>query len=298
MPLPQAVTIVEVGPRDGLQNEPEMIATADKLAFIKRLVAAGLRDIEVGSFVHPRVVPQLADAAELIAQLPQAPGVTFSALVPNLTGLLRAIDSGIRRIAVFTAASQTFARKNINMTIEKSLSTFATLVDAASSHGMTVRGYVSTCFVCPYEGPVDASRVLEVTRELLAMGIDQVAISDTVGAAVPTDVNATVGRVLEAVDADRLALHFHDTCGTALANVYAGLLLGIRTFDAAAGGVGGCPFAPGAAGNLATEDLVYLLQQMGIRTGVQLDGLVRAAQGLSAVLRRPLHSRQLGRRRP
>jgi len=290
--LPSRVSIVEVGPRDGLQNEPTAIPTDQKLSFVRGLIAAGLTDIEVTSFVHPKIVPQLADAADLVARLPQSANVTFSALVPNAQGLERALQSGIRRIAVFTAASETFTQKNINMTIAESLSAFRALIRRAVECGLSVRGYVSTAFVCPYEGDVDKRRVREVTQHLIEMGVDQVAISDTIGAAAPTDVVDTIGYLLETLSPKMLALHFHDTYGTALANVYAGLQLGIETFDSSAGGLGGCPFAPGAAGNVATEDLVYMLDRMGIETGVTLSKVLAAAGIIASVLGRPLRSMQ------
>lgn len=290
------VKIIEVGPRDGLQNEPDPIPTEVKVAFIRQLMAAGLTQIEATSFVHPKRIPQLADAADVLQALPLAEeGVTFSALVPNAKGLERAIASGVRRIAVFTAASNTFTQRNINMTIRESLETFRPVVAEAMAAGLTVRGYVSTCFVCPYEGPVSRDAVADVTEQLLEMGIDEVSLGDTIGAAVPRDVFETVGPLLEDIPSERLALHFHDTYGTALANVYAGLELGIRTFDASAGGLGGCPYAPGASGNLATEDLVYFLERMGLSTGVDLTALAEASRLMEAQLGHSLPSKQLQR---
>ena len=294
---PQRVQIVEVGPRDGLQNEATPVPTPVKIEFIRRLASAGVTQIEATSFVHSKLVPQLADAAEVLAALPADDGVCYSALVPNEKGLDRAIESGVRRIAVFTAASDTFTQKNIRMTVDESLELFAPLVTRAIDAGMTVRGYVSTCFVCPYEGVVDKVRVAEVTKRLLDMGVDQVAVSDTLGAAVPTDILGTVGHLLGDVDAERLALHLHDTYGTALVNVLAGLELGITTFDASTGGLGGCPFAPGASGNLATEDLVYMLDGMGIETGVGIAELVEAADVIANALGRTLSSRNWQRLR-
>lgn len=291
--LPDSVNIVEVGPRDGLQNESTPIPTAVKLAFIRHLVDAGLRQIEATSFVHPQAVPQLADAEEVAAQLPRGGPVTYSVLVPNARGLERAIAAGVQRIAVFTAASDAFTSRNIRMSVAESLAAFAPLVRQARTAGMSVRGYVSTAFVCPFSGEVPKERVLQVTRALLDIGVDEVAISDTVGAAAPRDIFETVGAVLEAIAVERIALHLHDTYGTALANVLAGLQLGVRTFDASAGGLGGCPFAPGAAGNLATEDLVYMLQRMGIETGVDLAKLIEAARMIAQALGRELPSRQL-----
>lgn len=293
--LPERVKIVEVGPRDGLQNESLPVPTAEKLAFIRGLVDAGLTEIEATSFVHPKRIPQLADAGDVIAGLPRRAGVTFSALVPNMKGLERAIETGIERIAVFTAASETFAQKNIGMSIAESLRVFGEVAGAARAASKSVRGYVSTCFVCPYEGEVPAARVAEVSAALVGVGCDEIAISDTIGAAAPTDMERVVAAVAERVPLDRLALHLHDTYGTALANVCKGLELGITTFDASAGGLGGCPYAPGASGNLATEDLVYLLERMGIRTGVNLEAVARASSQIAVLLGRELPSRQLRR---
>lgn len=295
--LPRAVTIVEVGPRDGLQNERTPIPTDVKLAFIEALADAGLKHIEATSFVHPKAIPQLADAVEVAKGLPARPGVTYSALVPNEKGLDRAIEAGIRRIAVFTAASETFARKNINMSIDESLATFEPVIKRALSAGMTVRGYVSTCFVCPFEGEIAPDNVTRVARHLLEMGVDQVAISDTIGAAVPTDVDRVLTALNPAIPMERIALHFHDTYGTALANVVAGLEAGITTFDASAGGLGGCPYAPGASGNLATEDLVYLLERMGNPTGVSLTKLAATTQPIAKLLGRELPGRNVRRLR-
>lgn len=301
--LPDRVRIVEVGPRDGLQNERKSLSTDEKVRFIAKLVDAGLASIEATSFVHPKVVPQLADAADVLHALPETPGVTFSALVPNERGLDRAIESGVKRIAVFTAASETFTKKNIGMTIDESLQAFKPVVQRAIAAGMTVRGYVSTCFVCPYEGEIDKQCVGELAKRLVDLGVDEVAISDTLGAAAPTDVKDTVGFVLDSVAKEAIALHFHDTYGTALANVYAALELGITLFDTSAGGLGGCPFAPGAAGNLATEDLVYMLDRMGIETGVDLSKVIDAASLAADALGRTLPSAQWrrlhsSRRRP
>lgn len=292
MRFPGEVTIVEVGPRDGLQNEPAPIPTPLKLAFIEKLAASGLRQIEATSFVHPKAIPQLADAVEVARRLPAAGSVTYSALVPNQKGLGRAMEAGMRRIAVFTAASESFTRKNIQMTIEESLAAFAPVVRSAIEGGISVRGYVSTAFVCPYEGDVPRARVREVALRLLDMGVDEVAISDTIGAASPKDVHETVGELLSAISSGKIALHFHDTYGTALANVVAGLQLGITTFDSSAGGLGGCPYAPGASGNLATEDLVYLLDRMDIHSGVELQKVFEASCLIAEALGRRLPSRQ------
>lgn len=292
---PKAVKIVEVGPRDGLQNEALPISTADKLAFIHKLAQSGLSQIEITSFVHPQRVPQLADALEVAQSVKLYPDVTYSALVPNIKGLERALESGIKRIAVFTAASETFTQRNINMSISESLAAFRPVVEQALSHGISVRGYVSTCFVCPYEGDIAKEKVLEVTQALAELGVDEISLGDTIGAAAPNNVYDTVGYILNHISQERLALHFHDTYGTALANVVAGLDMGITTFDASAGGLGGCPYAPGASGNLATEDLVYMLTRMGITTGVNLNTLTEASLIIQNVLGRPLPSKQLQR---
>jgi hydroxymethylglutaryl-CoA lyase len=291
--LPAAVRIVEVGPRDGLQNEARIVPTEKKVEFIRLLTEAGLRDLEVASFVHPEWVPQLSDARELIARLPALPNVTYSALVPNMKGLERALETGIRRIAVFTAASETFNRKNINMGIEESIKVFGPLVHTALKTGVSVRGYVSTAFVCPYEGAIAKEKAADVVRRLFETGVDEVSFGDTIGAATPKDVESTCGLLLKQFSAARLAMHFHDTYGLALANVYQALQMGFSTFDSSAGGLGGCPYAPGASGNLATEDLVYLLDRLGIQNGVSLPKLRRAAHFIGEELGRDLPSRVL-----
>ncbi len=291
--LPKTVRIVEVGPRDGLQNEARTVPTDKKAEFVRLLAAAGLKDIEVASFVHPKWIPQLADAQDLIKQLEPNPSVRYSALVPNMKGLDRAIESGIRRIAVFTAASETFNRKNINMGIQESIDVFKPVVDRALKEGISVRGYVSTCFVCPYEGAVPKEKVAEVTRALFDLGVDEVSIGDTIGAATPKDVESTGGHLLGQFPVERLAMHFHDTYGMAIANVYQSLQMGFATFDSSAGGLGGCPYAPGASGNVATEDLLYLLDRLGIATGVSLQLLRRASHFIAQQLARDLPSRVL-----
>jgi hydroxymethylglutaryl-CoA lyase len=291
--LPDHVRIVEVGPRDGLQNESNIVPTAGKAEFVRMLVVSGLTDIEVASFVHPKWVPQLADAQELIQQLEPPAGVRYSALVPNMKGLERALATGIRRIAVFTAASETFNRKNINMGIQESIDVFKPVVARALSEGLSVRGYVSTCFVCPYEGPVSKEKVAGVAGALFDLGVDEVSIGDTIGAATPKDVESTVGHLLSQFPAAKLAMHFHDTYGMAVANVYQSLQMGITTFDSSAGGLGGCPYAPGASGNVATEDLLYLLNRLGIETGVDLKLVRRASHFIGQQLARELPSRVL-----
>ncbi len=291
--LPKSVRIVEVGPRDGLQNEAKTVATDKKAEFIRLLAAAGLKDIEVASFVHPKWVPQLADAAELIRMLEPVAGVRYSALVPNMKGLDRAIETGIRRIAVFTAASETFNRKNINMGVQESIEVFRPVVERALKEGISVRGYVSTCFVCPYEGAVAKEKVAEVVKALFDLGVDEVSIGDTIGAATPKDVETTGGHLLQQFPAGKLAMHFHDTYGMAVANVYQSLQMGFTTFDSSAGGLGGCPYAPGASGNLATEDLLYLMERLGIETGASLKLVRLASHFISGELDRQLPSRVL-----
>ena len=293
MNIPPRVTIVEVGPRDGLQNEKAAIAAADKIAFVDLLTAAGHSVVEVSAFVSPRWVPQMADAAEVFAGIARRPGVRYTALVPNRAGLERALAARVSEIAIFAAASETFSRKNINQSIEQSLTAYRSVVDEARAAGLRVRGYLSTCFVCPFEGPIAPAQVADVAARLLDLGVYEVVISDTIGAATPGDVL----RVLEAASARlplrQTALHFHDTRGTALANVLAGLDYGVTTFDSSAGGLGGCPYAPGAAGNLATEDLLYLLNGLGIDTGVSIDGVASASRFIETKLEHALPSRYL-----
>jgi hydroxymethylglutaryl-CoA lyase len=282
--LPEHVKIVEVGPRDGLQNEPSPWPTERKLAMVHALGQAGVRHIELTALVSPKAVPQMADAAEVIAGLVLTPGVIYSVLVPNPKGLDRLMaadpERKVSRVAVFTAASDTFNQRNIGMTVAESLTNYVPVVQQALGAGYSVRGYVSTGFVCPYDGDVPIEKVLPVVEALLAMGCDEVSLGDTVGAAVPTEIEATVGYLLNTVPVQKLALHCHDTFGTALANVVAGLALGITTFDSSVGGLGGCPYAPGAKGNLATETLVYALHRMGVATGIDLDRLKATAGGL------------------
>ncbi|HVO51355.1 MAG TPA: hydroxymethylglutaryl-CoA lyase [Thermoanaerobaculia bacterium] len=284
------VTVVEVGPRDGLQNEPGFVSTDAKVAFVDALSAAGLPVIEVTAFVSPKAIPQLADGEDVFRRATRRPGVRYPVLVPNVKGLERAEAVGVREIAVFTAASETFNRRNINASIDESFARFAPVIGRAKAGGMRVRGYVSCAFGCPYEGDVAPGAVARVAARLAAAGCDEVSVGDTIGIGVPTQVPEVVGRAVEAgVPLDRLALHFHDTRGTALANVTEGLRAGVRIFDSSAGGLGGCPFAPGAAGNVATEDLLYLLHGMGCETGVDLPAVVEASRSLSvAIGRRPV----------
>jgi hydroxymethylglutaryl-CoA lyase len=258
MSLPPRVTVVEVGPRDGLQNEAISLSVADKAAFVDRLAAAGLRVIEVGAFVSPKWVPSMADTDAVVAALTRRPGVRYAALVPNLIGIERAAAAGITDIALFGATSETFSRRNINQSIADSFATFAKVMPRAHALGMRVRGYLSTCFGCPYEGEIQPARVLELTRAMIDLGVVEVAVSDTIGVATPGQIWRVLGTLAPSVPVGALALHLHDTRGTALANVLAGLQTGVATFDASCGGLGGCPYAPGATGNLATEDLVYM----------------------------------------
>jgi hydroxymethylglutaryl-CoA lyase len=274
---PTRVTVVEVGPRDGLQNEAATVPTDAKVRLVERLADAGLPVVEVTSFVSPRAVPQLADADEVLRRVRRRPGVRYPVLGPNRRGLERAEAAGADAIAVFTAGSETFARRNIGMGIDESLRAFAPLVERTRAAGMWTRGYVSTAFRCPYEGDVPPSAVARVAAALAAMGVDEVSIGDTIGAAGPDDVRRVVAAVCAGVPRERVALHLHDTGGRALANVRAGLELGVVTYDASAGGLGGCPFAPGAPGNLATEALVRMLDERGIETGV--DAAAVAAAG-------------------
>jgi len=283
------VRIYEVGPRDGLQNEKTPVPTDAKLRFIELLAGAGLRDIEATSLVSPRAVPQLADAEDLLARLERRPGVRYPVLVPNARGFERAIAAGVDAICVFTAATESFTRANIGMTIAESFEAFRPLVAEARERGWWTRGYVSTAFGCPYEGEVAESAVVDVARQLVELGVDEISIGDTIGVAGPADVRRVVGALLgEGIGAARLAMHFHDTRGTALANVMAALELGIRSFDASTGGTGGCPYAPGAAGNLATEDLAYVLGREGMSHGLELDALLVAARHVSQALGREL----------
>ena len=286
------VRIYEVGPRDGLQNEAAPIPTDAKLRFIALLADAGLGEIEATSFVSPRAIPQLADADDLMARLERRPGVRYPVLVPNERGLARAESAGVDAVCVFTAASEAFTAHNINMTIAESIDAFRPVIDRARERGWWTRGYVSTAFGCPYQGAVDEGAVVDVAHRLLELGVDELSIGDTIGVAVPADVRRVVGALTAAgIAPDRLAMHFHDTRGTALANVSTALELGVRCFDASTGGTGGCPYAPGAAGNLATEDLVYLLDREGLAHGVDLDRLLIAARHVSETLGRPLSTK-------
>lgn len=292
------VVVVEVGPRDGLQNERAPVPLDAKVAFAVALAEAGLPVVECGAFVHPTRVPQMADSDAVCARLVQHPsilaaGTRLTALVPNARGLARARAAGLTEVAVFAAASETFSRRNIGQSIDDSLTIYAEVCQEARAAALRVRGYISTVFGCPYEGAVAVPGIRRVAEALLGMGVEEVVLSDTIGVAHPGQVRALLREVRPYLPFDRVALHMHDTRGTALANVLAALDLDIRTFDAAAGGLGGCPFAPGAAGNLATEDLVYMLEGLGLRTGISLSAVACASTGLAPSIDHPLPSRML-----
>ncbi len=284
--LPSFVRIVEVGPRDGLQNEKALIPTPQKIQFINMLADAGLPVVEATSFVSPRAIPQLSDATEVMTGITQLPTVQYPVLVPNIKGMERALAAGVRAVAVFTAASESFTRHNINATIAESLANFRPVVQLAQQEGVSVRGYISTVFGCPYEGDVAPEKVVSVTESLMEMGVSEISLGDTIGVATPNQVVDVIGLLLEreVIPVDHLAVHFHDTRGTALANVLMALQMGISIVDSSAGGLGGCPYAPGAAGNLATEDLLYMLHGMGISTGVDLHKVVEATRFIAPLL--------------
>lgn len=289
--LPARVKLVEMGPRDGLQNEPGNVPTGAKLALIARLARAGLRHIEATAFVSRRWVPQMADHAQVMRALLHDDGVTYSALVPNLQGLEAALAAGAREVAVFGAASETFSQRNINCSIAQSLERFAPVIERARAQGVAVRGYVSCAIACPYEGPIAPPAVATVAAALHAMGCHEVSLGDTIGTGTPGTVARMVEAVAARVPVQVLAGHYHDTYGQALANILASLELGIATFDSSVAGLGGCPYAPGAAGNVASEDVVYMLDGMGIATGVDLALLVDAGAYICDVLGRPTRSR-------
>jgi isopropylmalate/homocitrate/citramalate synthase len=282
------VRIVEVGPRDGLQNEKVIIPLDAKVAFIEALADAGLKAVEAGAFVHPLWVPQMADSAEVYAKLAKRDGVDYPMLVPNERGLERAIECGVKSIALFTAASESFNKRNINMTIDESFEAFTPVALRARDEGIRVRGYVSCACGCPYEGAVAPEKVLEVTARLMDLGCYEVSIGDTIGVGTPMQVQGLLHLLTQVIPRKALAMHFHDTRGMAVANTLAALELGITAFDASAGGLGGCPYAPGASGNVATEDLVYLFDGLGIEHGVDLEKLIAAAAVIAPWLDHPL----------
>jgi hydroxymethylglutaryl-CoA lyase len=292
MNLPEAVTIVEVGPRDGLQNEPGVVSTEVKVGFIDRLARTGLQVVEATSFVHPKWVPQLADAAEVLAGIDPVEGVRYPVLVPNERGLDRALEAGVAEIAIFGSATESFAHRNLNRTVDESVAMFAPVVERAAERGIAVRAYLSMCFGDPWEGAVPLQQVVDIGRRLLDLGCRELSLGDTIGVATPGHVTALLDAfALEGTRSDLLGVHFHDTYGMALANTLAALQAGVTVVDASAGGLGGCPYAQSATGNLATEDLVWLLDGLGIETGVDLDALVETSRWMQGHLGRPSPSR-------
>jgi hydroxymethylglutaryl-CoA lyase len=287
----KTIVVYEVGPRDGLQNEAAAIATRDKIAFVDLLSQAGLPVVEVTAFVSPKWVPQMADAAEVLAGITRRPGTRYAALVPNRRGLDRALEAGVTDIGLFAAASETFSRRNINQSIDASFAAYAEVARDALAAGCRVRGYLSTAFGCPFEGDIPPARVIALTQRWIEIGVYEVAVSDTIGVAHPGQVRTLLTSLRSHVPMERVALHFHDTRGTALANVLASLPFGIATYDASAGGLGGCPYAPGAAGNLATDDLIYMLDGLGIETGVSLKGISEASAFIASKIDHRLPSR-------
>ncbi len=293
MNWPKSVTIKEVGPRDGLQNEPAFISTEDKIAWINKLSETGLKNIEITSFVNPKWIPALSDAVAVSTGITRVPGVTYTALVPNQQGLERALQANIDEVAVFMSASETHNLKNINKSIDATFPILKSLVHQAILAGKFSRGYVSTVFGCPYEGSVDINQIIRVSETLFEMGIDELSLGDTIGVANPKQVQEVLEVLLKRFPADKLAMHFHDTRGTALANILVSLDMGITTFDSSLGGLGGCPYAPGASGNVATDDFLYMLDGMGIHTGVDANKLLDASSFIQEKIGRPLPSRSL-----
>ena len=291
MNLPTYVRLVEVGPRDGLQNEAQPISVADKVQLVDALTEAGLSYIEVGSFVSPKWVPQMAGSADVFARIQRKPGVVYGALAPNLRGFEDAVSAGVKEVAVFAAASEAFSQRNINCSISESLARFEPIIEAARQQGISVRGYVSCVLGCPYEGQVSAQQVAAVAKALYAMGCYEVSLGDTLGTGTPTATRRMFEAVTAYVPREKLAGHFHDTYGQALVNIYASLQEGISVFDSSIAGLGGCPYAKGASGNVATEDVLYLLNGLGIDTGIDLERLIGAGQQISQVLGRPTGSR-------
>ena len=295
MRWPNTVTLKEVGPRDGLQNEKVFVPTEDKIAWINGLSQSGLNYIEITSFVNPKWIPALRDAKEVAKQIDRVPGVTYAALVPNIRGLEPALEANVDEISVFMSASETHNQKNINKSIDETFPVLKEIVVKALAAGKSVRGYISTVFGCPYEGTVDLDTVVRVSDKIFEMGIRELSLGDTIGVANPKQVQAVLEVLLKRFPPERLAMHFHDTRGTALANVLASMDMGITIFDGALGGLGGCPYAPGASGNVATDDLLYMLDGMGIQTGIQADKLYAAAQLIEEKIGRtlPSHSMQV-----
>lgn len=293
MKLPNSVILKEVGPRDGLQNEKTVIETADKIAWINQLSRTGLKHIEVTSFVNPKWIPPLADSLAVATGIERVEGVTYSALVPNMRGMEGFLQANLDEVAVFMSATETHNQKNINKSIDETFPVLKEVIDEALKNGKRVRGYVSTVFGCPYEGATDVKQALYVSQKLLDMGIHELSLGDTIGVANPRQVQAVLEVFLKEIASDLLAMHFHDTRGMALANVLASLQMGLTTFDGALGGLGGCPYAPGASGNVATDDLVHMLHGMGLQTGIEEAALVSAAQFMQSKIGRPLPSHSL-----
>lgn len=293
MHLPKKVQLKEVGPRDGLQNEVQYIPTEQKIQWIHALAQTGLDYIEVTSFVHPKWIPQLADAQEVLRSLKRQSGITYAALVPNVNGLERALAVDVDEVSVFMSASERHNKRNINKSIQQTFPILEEVVKQARQAGKRVRGYISTVISCPYEGVISPTKVAQVAERLLSMGVYEISLGDTIGVGVPTQVEALLHELLKYFPIEVFAMHFHDTRGTALANIVKSLEMGVTKFDSAVGGLGGCPYAKGASGNVATEDLLYLLTEMGIETGVQMEPLVRAALYMEHTLGKALHSKQL-----
>lgn len=289
--LPKAVSIVEVGPRDGLQNEPAPVSTEQKLALISALSHAGIKRIEAGSFVSPKWVPQMADSAEVFTALNRAEGVIYSALTPNLQGLETAISAGADEVAVFGAASESFSQRNINCSIKESLDRFAPVMERAKAAGLRVRGYVSCVLGCPYEGSIAPAAVANVSQTLYEMGCYEISLGDTIGTGTPVATQRMLNAVLEKIPLEHIAVHFHDTYGQALVNILMALQMGVSTIDSAVAGLGGCPYAKGASGNVATEDVLYMLAGMGIETGVNMEKLLDASALISQIIHRPASSK-------
>ena len=286
MALPKQVRMVEVGPRDGMQNEPGKISTAVKVELVNRLAQAGLKTIEAASFVSPKWVPQMADSAELMRQIQRYPGVTYTALTPNLKGFENALACGVDEVAIFAAASEQFSQKNINCSVAESLRRFEPIMMAAKAQGIKVRGYISCVLGCPYQGEVPVSAVVQVAKQLVSMGCYEVSLGDTIGVGTPRKTQQMVEAVAKEVAIEQLAVHCHDTYGQALANIYAALELGIAVIDSSVAGLGGCPYAKGASGNVASEDVLYMLNGLGIDTGVDLESLIAAGQFIMQALGR------------
>ncbi|MDV2686239.1 hydroxymethylglutaryl-CoA lyase [Alkalihalophilus lindianensis] len=291
--LQEKVLIREVGPRDGLQNEKQMISTKDKVAWINQLSQTGLSYIEVTSFVHPKWIPALADSLDVVKQINRQPGVTYAALVPNQRGLESALEANIDEVSVFMSASDTHNKKNINKSMDETFPVLASVVSDAKGAGKSVRGYISTVFGCPYEGHVSIDRVVHTAEKLMEMGIDELSLGDTIGVATPNQIEEVIKALTHTIPIDKLALHVHDTRGTALANVYQAYQLGVRRFDGAVAGLGGCPYAPGAAGNVATEDMIYLFNGLGVDTDVSLNQLLDSAEFIHQKVGRALPSHNL-----